>query len=1127
MPFKNENFSDLKLSTVRDFAQGWVKDYPCIEKIALYEIGFEFGSPLKYIIVVTVPKRQYSYFKNDEGLRCFSWKYKDINIEGYKKDYDDIIEKASKENPEFGDLVAYHRWAGIDGCDHISACIPLFYKKEDRLLDWQRAQLVEEWYWWEVEPGEDVEDLNREANGFVQELTKMILYPLVAGCLEDGSQNTIGQSKTSDNEIYDEKPVQTLKDNDPQAGPFKSNHEDAKDLMTEEHTHYKRLNSNGYDFYKQKEFWTPLEAASIVSGYLYADSPFECNFDQIKPLYEKSIKAVFKKKLEVSRIICINDITLMVPYKRYCPEFYEADEIYERGHIKCFNPINYVEWIKHERIVKIPPELITCVDEEGMAAWTKSPNYNPNERKFILGLAFHHLNKSDKERKDRYNYYKSLSSWKIAEAAALLLEKTPKGLSLDDDETSQLIDFLLRAIERGDLNRIDKQGKCYLKPFEVLELANKAEMKIPCELEYRSVGEKEFEWETQATKVEQVIKNKERINVEDLETDLHRTDFSVKNQNGKNAESANHKKAGALPKIIDTFPELNLDHLKRITGRWVTKYHRRGVSFSRIVLYRYASDYFGSQVPVKYTIVFEMPHYEPAPRPDAQASTKEHLKWIKTSSSKPEDPYDSFIHRDLGYNSTVIRGLQERFIYSDFGLVYNPPRTEGFKQEWKLIPQYKGLTLYSQVRIKEGFVVLFDEKNIQHSQSCNSPQIVKRKTEREERILFDFFLKPIGKYYDIGCPGSKKLQYEYFSEPMNIIPLEKLESIQRQLMGFCMWLEPFPKGSLRSEDHPYYFIQDVVAFLKQNKKYFPKKGSEDLNAYLETLKIKFQEFINDIYLKKRLPLLLEALAQETKMMGIVIDEIGIELESSDGKLEHAPKNNDPQEGSFKSNHEDVNRNTIDQDSDHTRSFVLRVDRWDITFDGAEPIILNDSKPIIYLLEVLKNPKKNIPYSTIVDIVAGSNQTHKTNKHYSEMAKDKENERLEEDGLTEKSNAEMDSLYTEEDVKEIFKNLEEQYLKLKDGTQKEKDWINEGIRFFEREYWYRVIKTKDSIRLGQKSNVSKRAKDDSSLIRNSIKGVMKRLKGKSLHRHLELYLHIKNGVKYDPPEDQPLWEIKDT
>ena len=418
-------------------------------------------------------------------------------------------------------------------------------------------------------------------------------------------------------------------------------------------------------------------------------------------------------------------------------------------------------------------------------------------------------------------------------------------------------------------------------------------------------------------------------------------------------------------------------------------------------------------------------------------------------------------------------------------------------------------------------IVLHDSQSL-----CNSPQIVKRKTESEERIVFDFFLKQIGEDYDIVCPGSKTLQYEYFSEPMNIIPSENLESIQRQLMEFCMWLEPFSKESLRSNNHPYYFIQDVISLLKQNKKYFPDKGSKDLNAYLENLKIKFQEFINDIYIKKRLPLFLEALAQETELMGIAINETGIELESSDEKLEQTLKNNDPHARSFKSNHEDANRNTLVQNSDHTRSFVLKVDRWDIAFDG-EPIILNDSKPIRYLLEVLKNPKKNIPYSTIVDIVSGCNQTHKTNKQYSEMAKDKEKERLGKDGLTEKSNSEMDCLYTEQDTKDDFEKLEEMYLKLKNGNQREKDGLKEAIRYFERTYCHRVITTKDSIKMGGKISPSKRAKDDSSLIRNSIKGVMKKLKKKSLHRHLELYLHIKNGVKYDPPEDQPLWEIKDT
>lgn len=252
---------------------------------------------------------------------------------------------------------------------------------------------------------------------------------------------------------------------------------------------------------------------------------------------------------------------------------------------------------------------------------------------------------------------------------------------------------------------------------------------------------------------------------------------------------------------------------------------------------------------------------------------------------------------------------------------------------------------------------------------------------------------------------------------------------------------------------------------------------------------------------------------------VLYDETGIELKQT-------PKSNDPHARSFKSNHEDTNRNTFVKDSNHIRSFVLRTQGWDITFDGNS-IFLIDSKPIRYLLVALKNPKKVIPYSTIVDIVVGSNQTHKTNREYSEMAKDKEKERLGKEGLTEKSNSEMDCLYTESEAKNAFEILEDMFLKLKDGTQAEKDGIENAIRIFERDYWYRVIRTKDSIRMGPKLNFSKRVKNDSSLIRNSIKGLMKKLEKKPLHRHLKLYLHFKNGVEYDPPKDQPHWEIKDT
>lgn len=134
-------FPELRLSTLGDIAKGWGNDYPCIERISLYEAGGATrsgGSPLKYIFVVAVPK-----YKNSGGI---------------------------------GD--GYHDWAPeAGGCDHIAESLPIFYCDQSNSKDsfyWNEC--IHEWMWYRIDPEDKEDDLNDESNDFIITGSKRLLY---------------------------------------------------------------------------------------------------------------------------------------------------------------------------------------------------------------------------------------------------------------------------------------------------------------------------------------------------------------------------------------------------------------------------------------------------------------------------------------------------------------------------------------------------------------------------------------------------------------------------------------------------------------------------------------------------------------------------------------------------------------------------------------------------------------------------------------------------------------------------------------------------------------------------------------------------------------------------------------
>ena len=213
-----------------------------------------------------------------------------------------------------------------------------------------------------------------------------------------------------------------------------------------------------------------------------------------------------------------------------------------------------------------------------------------------------------------------------------------------------------------------------------------------------------------------------------------------------------------------------------------------------------------------------------------------------------------------------------------------------------------------------------------------------------------------------------------------------------------------------------------------------------------------------------------------------------------------------------------------QKNDHIRSFELKGDFWDVTFKGRT-VHLNDNKPLRYILEALKHPGDIIRYADIIDIVSGTNKTHETNDTYSNIA----NERLEEDeGLIVTNKINDDELIDYTERNKNLNLLQTHYGKLKNGTEKDKKGIKDGIKYFESEYHIKIIRTKNGLTLGRQIS-RKHINNQASIISKALRTVLKNTKVKfpQLHEHFKLYIKLSNGLIYNPSENSPQWEIKDT
>jgi len=243
----------------------------------------------------------------------------------------------------------------------------------------------------------------------------------------------------------------------------------------------KILTDNGFEFYKEKETWDVREAVCVVNGY---EQPREIYIrgckEIIEPIFQESLKAFNAGKLKSAKDIKIDPLNRFE--KEFYQEFYNSDDNYNCGYLKCFNSIEYVKWLKEQKLIKLPEQLRVSKNMDGAYNWDNKTGYEPQDdicRDNPVAV----FEKFRQDQQTISNYYKNLSFWSLKEAAALLHYNDPQCT------LSKAAELTLNVLHRASLTN-EFQLKCivenenFFSPFEILVWANKAEIEIPNALKY-------------------------------------------------------------------------------------------------------------------------------------------------------------------------------------------------------------------------------------------------------------------------------------------------------------------------------------------------------------------------------------------------------------------------------------------------------------------------------------------------------------------------------------------------------------------------------------------------------------------------------------------------------------------
>lgn len=206
---------------------------------------------------------------------------------------------------------------------------------------------------------------------------------------------------------------------------------------------------------------------------------------KIKEVYEAVRSAVYEKR------------TLRITKKRRAaghaeflarimPDFYKENESYDFYEEVCFDPKEFILWLKNEKIVKISPVFQVFHDDDFGCVWLDEP--------FPNGA----VTELDPKYFTDYHYYIRLPYWTLAEAACLLSKLSPDVMGAIEAEPYHMLptetaarldnkrrceEIIKRACYLGTLDYIlegDEDGGAYcFRPLILLNWAKDAGIDIP------------------------------------------------------------------------------------------------------------------------------------------------------------------------------------------------------------------------------------------------------------------------------------------------------------------------------------------------------------------------------------------------------------------------------------------------------------------------------------------------------------------------------------------------------------------------------------------------------------------------------------------------------------------------
>ena len=251
-----------------------------------------------------------------------------------------------------------------------------------------------------------------------------------------------------------------------------------------------RLTSNGYDFYKEKEYWTPAEAAGFVMGGM-VEPMFHAEEDyaEIFLVLNASVEAFKNKKLIVYKEI--EETPFGDIHETYCPEFCRYDDVYQRYYLSCFEPLEYMRWIVTEKIIKIPVGIGVIIDDNSICEWITTPNYK-KEKSRVYGRIDNNLYEKN------VAYYKALKYWTILEGVCLSEGHRP-GAYISSKKPAELIQ---RGYVAGEIQAMLCEGECgeipCFSPFVLLDHWKKAGFEVSPFFNFvkeeSNTGEVKYSW---------------------------------------------------------------------------------------------------------------------------------------------------------------------------------------------------------------------------------------------------------------------------------------------------------------------------------------------------------------------------------------------------------------------------------------------------------------------------------------------------------------------------------------------------------------------------------------------------------------------------------------------------------